>query len=93
MYILYTHIYRPCDVKGALRFCKERGGARCAWGHIRILYKAPENYTKPQNTIQRYNILTIFDKQSKKTTNLFSKKHAWKQHAAGRLRLENMGWG
>ena len=28
------------------------GGDRLGWGHIRILYKAPEDYTKPQLTIQ-----------------------------------------
>ena len=27
-------------------------GDRLGWGHIRILYKAPEDYTKPHNTIQ-----------------------------------------
>ena len=27
-------------------------GDRLGWGHIRTLYKAPENYTEPQPTIQ-----------------------------------------
>ena len=29
-----------------------RGADRLGWGHIRILYKAPKDYPKPQNTIQ-----------------------------------------
>ena len=29
-----------------------RGGDKLGWGHIRILYKAPTDDTKPQNTIQ-----------------------------------------
>ena len=28
------------------------GGDRLGWGHIRILHKAPKDYTKPQQTIQ-----------------------------------------
>ena len=28
------------------------GGDRLRWGHIRILYEAPTDYTKPQQTIQ-----------------------------------------
>ena len=28
------------------------GGDRLGWGHIRILYKTPTDYTKPQQTIQ-----------------------------------------
>ena len=27
-------------------------GDRLEWGHIRILYKAPKDYTKPRQTIQ-----------------------------------------
>ena len=30
------------------------GGDRLGLGHIQILYKAPEDYTKPQETIQRH---------------------------------------
>ena len=30
-----------------------RGGGILRWGHIKILYEAPTNYTKPQQTIQR----------------------------------------
>ena len=30
---------------------------RLGSGHIRILYKGPRDYTKPQNTIQRHKIL------------------------------------
>ena len=33
-------------------------GDRLGSGHIRVLYKAPEYYTKPQNIIQRHKILT-----------------------------------
>ena len=31
---------------------REGRGDRLRWGHIRILYKAPTDYTKPQQTIQ-----------------------------------------
>ena len=33
------------------------GGDRLGWGHIRILYRAPREYTKPQNIIQRHKTL------------------------------------
>ena len=33
------------------------GGDRLGWGHIKRLYKAPTDYTKPQNIIQRHKIL------------------------------------
>ena len=36
----------------------EWGGDRLGSGHFRILCKAPEDYTKPQQTIQRHRILT-----------------------------------
>ena len=34
----------------------EGGGDRLGWGHVRILYKAPKDYTKPHKTIQRHKI-------------------------------------
>ena len=37
---------------GALRYVIIVAMARLGWGHTRILYKAPEDYAKPQNTIQ-----------------------------------------
>ena len=30
----------------------EGGGDRLGWGHIKRLYKAPQDYTKPRQTIQ-----------------------------------------
>ena len=35
----------------------EGRGDRLGWGRIRILYKAPKDYTKPRNTIHRHRIL------------------------------------
>ena len=42
------------------------GGDRLGSGHGRILYKAPEDYTKPQNIIQRPK---IFDETLKNMQN------------------------
>ena len=57
---LYT-VYCPVVVLWLPAERPGEGGAggkdRLGWGHIRILYKALENYTKPQQTIQRYEIL------------------------------------
>ena len=71
------------------------GDDRPGSGHIRILYKAPEDYTKPQQTIQRHKLLIKYTHKywQKLQTDLFAKRHVkkWKS-AAGRLRLANMAW-
>ena len=43
-----------------------REGDRLGWGHIKILYKAPEEYTKPKKTIQRFEILRSLEEHMKK---------------------------
>ena len=55
-----------------------RGGDRLGWGHIRILYKAPKDYTKPQQTIQspqKIYTKTYKIRQQPKTLNKSSNKY------------------
>ena len=49
----------PPGATGAAVGPGRRGGGRdnLGWGHIRILYKAPKEYTKPQKSIQSPNRL------------------------------------
>ena len=70
------------------------GGDRLGSGHIRIPYKAPEDYTKPQQTIQRNKILTNYlQKVSNELELTFVQKRMSNKNIAGRLRLANMAWG
>ena len=54
IYTLYTGWCRRRH-----RGARGGGGDRLGSGHSRILYKVPEDYTKPQQTIQRYKRLTL----------------------------------
>ena len=46
--------------RGATAAAVGPGGDRLGSGHIRILYNAPQDYTKPQQTIQRHRILAKY---------------------------------
>ena len=59
---------------------------RAGWGHIRILYKAPTDYTKPRQTlqspkktIQRHRILDKNQKYYTKTYNIRQKPKTIRQ--------------
>ena len=53
------------------------GGDRLGLGHLEKLYKAPTDYTKPQQTIQRHRILIKYCQKNEnaKACFFFSKRH------------------
>ena len=55
---IHIDITRPTHAEAVRRRGRGgKGGYRLGWGHIKILYKALEEYTKPQNIIQRHKTL------------------------------------
>ena len=72
---MYICVYTKYMYKLGIAYClmhgwaftgsREGGGGggvadRLGWGDIRILYKAPKDYTKTQNIMQRHKILTKY---------------------------------
>ena len=58
MYIVF-YIFPAAVVSSVTCSCDLLGEAgRFGWGHIRISYKAPKDYTKPQRTRESFKDLT-----------------------------------
>jgi len=53
-------------------------GDRLGWGHIRILYKAPEDFTKPRQTIQSPKATKLQKDYTKLQKNIQSPKKLYK---------------